>query len=52
MSPVVHGDPQLEADLGEPGQLGVTHQVTVVEVQHGIIARRLDGLIQRLDLRG
>lgn len=45
MLPVLHGDSQFEADLGKPGLLRVTHQVTVIEVQHGIIARRLDGFV-------
>jgi hypothetical protein len=50
MLSVLHGHPQVEADLGEPGLLGVAHQVAVVEVHHGIVVR-LDGLVQRLDLR-
>src|SRR6266576_166343 len=47
---VLHGNAQVEADVGEPGPLGVPDQVTLVEINHGIGAGRLDGLIERFEL--
>ena len=46
---VLHGDAQFEANVAEPGLLGVPDQVTLVEVEHGIGRGRLDRLIERCD---